>query len=81
MAKLTVKELLELKGVRQIAFVQVTRGEEAIAASAAGMDMIGTGFRPETRDFPGLVSESHFQFSLAWGRHAWRKRLPGACQS
>ena len=38
MAKLTVKELLELKGVRQIAFVQVARAEEAIAASAAGMN-------------------------------------------
>lgn len=70
MAKLTVKELLELKGVRQITFVQVARSEEAIAASAAGMDMIGTGFRPETLDFPALVPESHFQFGLAWGRHA-----------
>ena len=30
MAKLSVKELLELKGVRQIAFVQVARAEEAI---------------------------------------------------
>lgn len=70
MAKLTVKELLELKGVRQITFVQVTLGEEAIAASAAGMDMIGTGFSPETGNFPGLVPESHFQFGLAWGRHA-----------
>ncbi len=44
MVKLTVKELLELKGVRQITFVQVARAEEAIAASLAGMDMIGTGF-------------------------------------
>ena len=70
MAKLTVKELLDLKGVRQITFVQVARGEEAVAASAAGMDMIGTGFQPETRDFPALVPESHFQFGLAWGRHA-----------
>jgi 3-methyl-2-oxobutanoate hydroxymethyltransferase len=70
MAKLTVKELLGLKGVRQITFVQVTLGEEVIAASAAGMDMIGTGFRPETRNFPSLVPESHFQFGLAWGRHA-----------
>ncbi len=70
MPKLTVKELLELKGVRQIAFVQVTREEEAIAAAAAGMDMIGTGFRPETRCFPTLVPDSHFQFGLAWGRHA-----------
>jgi 3-methyl-2-oxobutanoate hydroxymethyltransferase len=70
MAKLTVRELLDLKGVRQIAFVQVASSEEAIAASAAGMDMIGTGFRPQTRDFPSLVPESHFQFGLAWGRHA-----------
>lgn len=70
MPKLTVKELLDLKGVRQIAFVQVASGEEAIAASAAGMDMIGTGFRPQTRDFPLLVPESHFQFGLAWGSHA-----------
>ena len=37
MAKLTVKELLDLKGVRQIAFVQVARGEEAIAAAEAAM--------------------------------------------
>lgn len=70
MPKLTVKELLELKGVRQIGFVQVARAEEALAAAAAGMDMIGTGFRPETQHFPSLVPESHFQFGLAWGRHA-----------
>jgi 3-methyl-2-oxobutanoate hydroxymethyltransferase len=70
MAKLTVKELLELKGVRQITFVQVTQAEEAIAASTAGMDMVGTGFRSETRDFAGLVPETHFQFGLAWGKHA-----------
>ena len=44
MAKLTVKELLDLKGQRQISFVQVARVQEAIAASAAGMDMVGTGF-------------------------------------
>ncbi len=70
MPKLTVKDLLELKGVRQIAFVQVTQSEEAIAAAAAGMDMIGTGFRAETRHFPKLVPDTHFQFGLAWGRHA-----------
>ena len=70
MAKLTVKELLELKGRRQIAFVQVARAEEAIAASAADMDMIGTGYREETRGFAALVPDSHFQYGLAWGRHA-----------
>ncbi len=70
MAKLTVKDLLALKGVRQIAFVQVAREEEAIAAAEAGMDMIGTGYRPETKHFPGLVPQTHFQFGLLWGRHA-----------
>ena len=70
MAKLSVKELLELKGVRQIAFVQVARAGEAMAASAAGMDMVGTGFRHETRDFAKLVPDTHFQFGLAWGQHA-----------
>lgn len=70
MPKLTVKELLDLKGVRQIAFVQVARAEEAIAASEAGMDMIGTAFKPETHDFPNLVLNTHFQFGLKWGKHA-----------
>jgi 3-methyl-2-oxobutanoate hydroxymethyltransferase len=70
MAKLTVKELLELKGVRQITFVQVAQAEQAIAAATAGMDMIGTGFGSETRDFADLVPETHFQFGLAWGTHA-----------
>jgi len=59
-----------LKGVRTIAFVQVARESEAIAAAEAGMDMIGTGFRNETRHFASLVPDSHFQFGLAWGQHA-----------
>ena len=70
MTKLTVKELLDLKGVRQIAFVQVASAEEALAASAANMDMIGTGFRPETAHIPSLIPQSHFQFGLPWGKHA-----------
>lgn len=70
MSKLTVKDIQELKGERQIAFVQVACAEEAIAASEAGMDMIGTAFRPETQHFPSLVPDSHFQFGLPWGQHA-----------
>ncbi len=70
MPKLTVKELLDLKGIRQVAFVQVARVEEAIAASEAGMDMLGTAFRPETQKFPSLVPNTHFQFGLKWGKHA-----------
>jgi len=71
--KLTVKELLDLKGVRQIAFVQVARAEEALAASEAGMDMIGTAFRTETQAFPSLIPNTHFQFGLKWGKHASAK--------
>lgn len=70
MAKLTVKELLELKGVRQISFVQVARAEEAIAASEAGIDMAGTAFRDDTFHYPSLIPDTHFQFGLSWGKHA-----------
>jgi len=69
-SKLTVKDLLALKGKRQIAFVQVSRAEEALAASEAGMDMVGTAFRPETQAFPSLIPNTHFQFGLKWGKHA-----------
>ncbi|MEM7256624.1 MAG: 3-methyl-2-oxobutanoate hydroxymethyltransferase, partial [Pseudomonadota bacterium] len=70
MGGLTVKDLLALKGVRQIAFVQIAREEEAIAASQAGMDMIGTGYRDATRHIAALVPDSHFQYGLQWGKHA-----------
>jgi len=39
MPKLTVMDLLELKGVRQIAFVQVAREEEALYLFSA--DLLG----------------------------------------
>jgi 3-methyl-2-oxobutanoate hydroxymethyltransferase len=70
MAALTVKDIRECKGKQRLAFVQVARLEEAKAASEAGMDMIGTGFRPETAGFAAAVPNTHFQFGLAWGRHA-----------
>lgn len=67
---LTIRDLRALKGVRSIAFVQVTREEEAIAAAEAGMDMIGTAATPQSRHFPRLVPQTHFQFGLQWGQHA-----------
>ncbi len=67
---LTVMDLLALKGVRQISYVQVARAEEAIAASEAGMDMIGTAFLPERAHFAKAVPNTHFQFGLPWGKHA-----------
>lgn len=70
MAALTVKDLLEAKGKRQLAYVQVAREEEAIAASEAGMDMIGTAFIPERVHFAKAVPNSHFQFGMPWGKHA-----------
>ena len=70
MAALTVKDLLEAKGKRQLAYVQVAREEEAIAASQAGMDMIGTAFVPERAHFAKAVPNSHFQFGMPWGKHA-----------
>ncbi len=70
MTKLTVKDLLEAKGKRRLSYVQVARLEEAQAAAAAGMDIVGTGFRPETSSFPAAIPDTHFQFGLAWGQHA-----------
>ena len=70
MPKLTVKDLIEANGKRRLAFVQVARAEEAAAAARAGMDIIGTGFQLETRAFPATTPDTHFQFGLAWGRHA-----------
>jgi 3-methyl-2-oxobutanoate hydroxymethyltransferase len=70
MTGLTVKDLLEAKGKRQLAYVQVAREEEAIAASEAGMDMIGTAFIPERAHFAKAVPNSHFQFGMPWGKHA-----------
>lgn len=70
MGGMTVKDLLDEKGKRTIAYVQVAREEEAIAAAQAGMDMIGTAFVPERSHFAKAVPETHFQFGLPWGQHA-----------
>ena len=70
MGGMTVKDLREAKGSRTIAYVQVASEEEAIAASAAGMDMIGTAFVPERAQFARAVPDTHFQFGLPWGKHA-----------
>ena len=70
MKAMTVKDLQDAKGKRPIAFVQVAREEEAIAASHAGMDMIGTAFIPDRAHFAKAVPDTHFQFGLPWGQHA-----------
>lgn len=70
MGGMTVKDLQDAKGKRTIAYVQVASEEEALAASAAGMDMIGTAFVPERAHFAKAVPDTHFQFGLPWGKHA-----------
>lgn len=70
MSGLTVHDLRALKGKRRISYVQVAREAEAAAAAEAGMDMIGTGFRPETLSFVAAARGTHFQFGLPWGKHA-----------
>lgn len=58
MAGLTVKDLSEAKGKRQLAYVQVTTEQQAIAAAQAGMDMIGTAFLPERAHFARAVPDA-----------------------
>ncbi|MEL6569653.1 MAG: 3-methyl-2-oxobutanoate hydroxymethyltransferase [Pseudomonadota bacterium] len=70
MGGLTIHDLRATKGKRPLAYVQVAREDEAIAASEAGMDMIGTAFMPERAHFARTVPDTHFQFGLPWGNHA-----------
>lgn len=70
MGGMTIKDLLDAKGKRTLAYVQVASEEEAIAAAEAGMDMIGTAFVPERAGWAKAVPDTHFQYGLPWGEHA-----------
>ena len=76
MAKLTVKELLELKGVRQIAFVQVAQAEEALReamqAMEAGAESIYCGMSPQVVE---VLARERFRLSRTsdW----YRRKRPG----
>ncbi len=67
---MTVKDLLDTKGIRQLSPVHVTREEVAIGASKVRMDMIGTFLVPECAHFAKVVPNSHFQFGMPWSKHA-----------
>lgn len=70
MGGMTIKDLREAKGQRTLAYVQVASEEEAIAASDAGMDMIGTAYVPERAGWAKAVPDTHFQYGLPWGKLA-----------
>ena len=60
MGGMAVLDLQAAKGKRTLAYVQVARETEAIAAAEAGMDMIGTAFVPERAHFARAVADAHF---------------------
>ncbi len=70
MAGLTVKDFLDGKGKRQYSLIRVDNHDEAVAAEAAGIDMVGTAFNPTTRDFPSFAPNTHFRFGLKYGEFA-----------
>ncbi|GMG84551.1 3-methyl-2-oxobutanoate hydroxymethyltransferase [Paralimibaculum aggregatum] len=69
MAGLTIKELRDRKGGPQLTFLRIDSADDAAAAEAAGIDMIGTVYAPETRHLPGAAPSRHFRFGLPYGRH------------
>ena len=67
--RLTVKDLQDGKGTRRFCHVQVTSLEQAVAASQAGMDLIGTGWVEGRKQIAQAVPDTHFQYGLQYGQH------------
>ena len=60
MPKLTVKDIFDLKGKRQLTEVYVSTPTEAAACEAAGIDMIITGERGEIKSFRAAAPNTFF---------------------
>ena len=60
MAKLTVKDIFDLKGKRQLTEVYVSTPAEAAACEAADIDMIITGERGEIKSFRAAAPNTFF---------------------
>lgn len=69
MAGLTIKELRDRKGGQQLTFLRIDSADDAAAAEAAGIEMIGTAYGPDTRQLPTAAPSLHFRFGLPFGRH------------
>ena len=67
MSRLTVKELLDLKGKRQLTEVLVTTPEEAAACEAAGIDLIITGLRGQTKEIREAAPNTFLTLGLRYG--------------
>ena len=69
MAKLTVKELLSMKGKRPLTQVNVHSVENVSACEAAGIDMIITWERSPIAEFRAAAPETFFTVGLVWGQY------------
>ncbi len=69
MAKLTVKDLLDLKGVRPLTQVNVHNENEAKACQEAGIDMIITWERSDIRAFRAAAPDIFFTVGLVYGQY------------
>ncbi len=69
MKKLTVKDLLDLKGQRRLTQVNVHTDNEARACEEAGVDMIITWERSDIRAFRAAAPETFFSVGLVYGQY------------
>lgn len=69
MSKLSVKDLLELKGQRQFTEVYVSTVQEARACEAAGIDMIITSEKNNPKAIREAAPNTFFTIGLAYGQH------------
>jgi 3-methyl-2-oxobutanoate hydroxymethyltransferase len=67
MAKLTVKDLLALKGKRQLTEVYVRNAKEASACEAAGIDMLITSERSNCAEIRAAAPNTFLTIGLVYG--------------
>jgi 3-methyl-2-oxobutanoate hydroxymethyltransferase len=67
MPKLTVKDIFDLKGKRQLTEVYVSTPAEASACEAAGIDLIITAERSDTKAIRAAAPNTFFTIGLIYG--------------
>ena len=65
--KLEVRDIIELKGQRQLVELNVASVEQAQAAEAAGIDMIVSGNLANRAAYRAAAPQTHFTFGLKYG--------------
>jgi 3-methyl-2-oxobutanoate hydroxymethyltransferase len=70
MKKLTVKDIFDLKGKRQLTEVYCSTPEEASACEAAGIDLVITSERNDVKAFRAALPNTFFTIGLVYGDYA-----------